>query len=99
MAKNKGGRPKLPKAERASEVIALRVTDAERKELEEAAKRSDKSLSDWARDALLAKSPLPPSVLVWNCPEGVIRIETPNPMPPALWRRLKQYVEEVLKPG
>jgi len=47
------GRPPKPKAEQASEIVALRLTAVERAECERAAKRADVNLSAWMRDRLL----------------------------------------------
>ena len=47
------GRPKLPKRERKGKLLCVRFTDAERRELDAAAKALGASLSEWARLALL----------------------------------------------
>jgi hypothetical protein len=49
----KVGRPKLPKGASRAELLLIRLTPAERQEVEAAAKRADESLSSWARRALL----------------------------------------------
>lgn len=46
------GRPKKPKSERQSHLIALRLTPAEHRKLEQLAKKSDLSVSDCVRRAL-----------------------------------------------
>jgi uncharacterized protein (DUF1778 family) len=46
------GRPKKPKSERQSHLIALRLTPAERKKLEKMAEKSGQSVSDYVRRAL-----------------------------------------------
>jgi len=46
------GRPTKPKSERQSRLIALRLTPAEHKELEEMAEKSRQSVSDYVRRAL-----------------------------------------------
>jgi hypothetical protein len=53
--KKKIGRPKLPKGE-ARSVFSLRFSQAERKKIETAAKKSGEPLTQWARNALLAAS-------------------------------------------
>lgn len=50
----KRGRPPLPKAERRTELIRVLVTKAERKQLEEAADKDHRTLSDWMRATALA---------------------------------------------
>lgn len=51
------GRPPLPKKERRRATLIVRMTDAERKSLDDAATRAGaESVSDWARDVLLAAS-------------------------------------------
>jgi hypothetical protein len=49
--KRKAGRPKLPKGE-VQNVIAIRLTDAEKREYEERASQQGLRLSDWIRQAL-----------------------------------------------
>ena len=46
------GRPKKPKSERQSHLIALRLTPAEHRKLEQAAQKSEISVSDYVRRAL-----------------------------------------------
>lgn len=47
------GRPKLAKGKSKVSVITLRVLPAERKSFDKAAKKSEQTLSDWARNTLL----------------------------------------------
>jgi hypothetical protein len=54
--KTKIGRPKLAKADAKGKILGVRFTPAERKQLEQAAQRADKTLSNWARETLLAHS-------------------------------------------
>jgi hypothetical protein len=49
--KRKAGRPKLAKAD-VKQVVAIRLTDAEKHEYESRAARLGVSLSDWIRQAL-----------------------------------------------
>jgi hypothetical protein len=49
--KRKAGRPKLPKGE-VKNVLAIRLSELERKEYEEKAAKSGLRLSDWIRQAL-----------------------------------------------
>ena len=49
--KRKAGRPKLPKSE-IKNVIAIRLTDAEKREYESRAGEAGISLSDWIRQSL-----------------------------------------------
>ena len=49
--KRKPGRPKLPKAQ-VKNVIAIRLTDAEKREYEAKAGQAGLHLSDWIRQAL-----------------------------------------------
>jgi hypothetical protein len=49
--KRKAGRPKLPKGQ-VKNVIAIRLTDAEKREYESRAERAGLRLSDWIRRAL-----------------------------------------------
>ena len=51
--KTKIGRPKLGKADAKGKILGVRFTPAERKQIERAAQAANKTLSDWARDALL----------------------------------------------
>jgi hypothetical protein len=48
------GRPKKPAAERRSTTLRIRLTRAERKELDETANAREMDTSTWAREALLA---------------------------------------------
>ncbi len=48
------GRPELPAEELRSALIGVRVKPAERDLIREAADRADKSMSDWAREILVA---------------------------------------------
>jgi len=50
------GRPPKPKGEARGEVLTLRLTPAERKAAEVAAKREGLPLSEWARAAIVAAS-------------------------------------------
>jgi hypothetical protein len=49
--KRKVGRPKLPKAQ-VKNVIAIRLSDSEKRDYEERASRLGLSLSDWIRQTL-----------------------------------------------
>jgi predicted HicB family RNase H-like nuclease len=49
------GRPKLPARERQSEQVAVRMTTAERKALEQAAKKAGISLSNYLRQRIFRK--------------------------------------------
>ena len=49
--KRKAGRPKLPKGQ-IKNVIAIRLTDAEKREYEARAERAGVRLSDWIRQTL-----------------------------------------------
>jgi predicted HicB family RNase H-like nuclease len=49
--KRKAGRPKLPKNQ-VKNVIAIRVTDVEKREYEARAEQAGLSLSDWIRQAI-----------------------------------------------
>ena len=49
--KRKDGRPKLPKGE-VKNVLAIRLSESERKEYEEKAARQGLRFSDWIRQAL-----------------------------------------------
>jgi hypothetical protein len=49
--KRKAGRPKLPKTQ-IKNVIAIRLTDSEKREFEERAAREGLRLSDWIRQTL-----------------------------------------------
>jgi hypothetical protein len=51
-SKPKRGRPRKPKAERVTEVVALRMTQGELADCERAASQADTKLSDWMRDRL-----------------------------------------------
>ncbi|MDB4223817.1 hypothetical protein N9850_08590 [Granulosicoccus sp.] len=51
------GRPELPKKEKRSVVVQFRCTESERLELEKAAVKVDKSLSDWLRDTAIRELP------------------------------------------
>lgn len=67
------GRPKLPKRQRKGNLLGVRFTDAERKELDAAADAVGATLSTWARDVLLAaaRAPAVMSVPVVVTPEPV----------------------------
>lgn len=49
------GRPSIPKQERKAEFISVRLTPAERKEIEQSAERDGTPTTRWAREVLLAK--------------------------------------------
>jgi hypothetical protein len=49
--KRKVGRPKLPKTQ-VKHVVALRLTDGEKRDYEDKALRAGMSLSDWIRSRL-----------------------------------------------
>jgi predicted HicB family RNase H-like nuclease len=51
--KKKIGRPKLPKNE-ARAVFSVRVSALEKREIEAAAKKAKKPLTQWARETLLS---------------------------------------------
>lgn len=53
-AKKKMGRPPVPKAERKGETLTLRLTAAERRAAEAAAKREGVPVSEWARRVIVA---------------------------------------------
>jgi uncharacterized protein (DUF1778 family) len=50
MKKQRMGRPPKPEDEQASEIIAIRMTEAERELCEQAADRAELKLSAWIRD-------------------------------------------------
>lgn len=52
--KAKMGRPKLPKGEAMGRVIQVRFTAQDTKAIEQAAKASDKTVSDWVRSTIHA---------------------------------------------
>lgn len=52
MRKSKGGRPKLPRGEALTSVIAIRLTKKEREWAEMAAKQAKVKLSVWLRDVI-----------------------------------------------
>jgi hypothetical protein len=54
MARARMGRPPKPKADRAAKLLGVQFTNAERRELEAAAKLAGESLSEWARNLLLS---------------------------------------------
>lgn len=56
---HKIGRPKLPKGEAKSEMIRSRVTPAEHKAIEIAAKSCGKDISEWARFVMLSAAGQP----------------------------------------
>jgi predicted HicB family RNase H-like nuclease len=49
---NKPGRPPRDRAEGASKIVPIRMTEAERQRYQQAAERAGVSLSEWARDRL-----------------------------------------------
>lgn len=48
------GRPKVPKAEKKGQTLTVRLTDAERKAVDAAAKREGVPVSEWGRLAIVA---------------------------------------------
>jgi hypothetical protein len=48
----KRGRPPIDPAKRASEMVPIRMTKAERAQFEQAASQADQTLSGWIRDCL-----------------------------------------------
>jgi hypothetical protein len=56
MAAKKMGRPKMPKGEAKAAVLTLRLTAAERRAADAAAKRAGLPVSEWARQAIVAAS-------------------------------------------
>ncbi len=52
----KMGRPEMGASERKNVVAQFRVTPAERKRLDSAAKKDGKKLSDWLRERALAEA-------------------------------------------
>lgn len=48
------GRPRLPKGEDRGSVLTLRLTVAERESIEREATRAGQTVSQWARERLLA---------------------------------------------
>jgi hypothetical protein len=52
--KRKAGRPKLPKGEAKSKIVLVRFTDAEAKQLSQAAQASKRTVSEWVRSRLLS---------------------------------------------
>lgn len=50
----KAGRPKLPKGEAMGRVIQVRFTPQDTKAIEQAAKASDQTLSEWVRSTIHA---------------------------------------------
>ena len=53
------GRPKLPKRECKGKLLGVRFMDAERREIDAAAKAAEMALSEWARCVPIAASRLP----------------------------------------
>jgi|HubBroStandDraft_6_1064221.scaffolds.fasta_scaffold1868451_2 hypothetical protein len=51
----KMGRPPIPKKERQSTIIGLRLTMEERRDLEAAAKKANLSISDYCRSKLVGR--------------------------------------------
>lgn len=51
---SKIGRPKLPKGEAKSLMVRARVSTAEQRLIEDAAKATGKEISEWIRSTLLA---------------------------------------------
>ena len=56
MSKTKMGRPPKPKSEVKGVTLTIRLTKAEKRAAEAAAKRDGVSLGEWARRALVAAS-------------------------------------------
>jgi hypothetical protein len=54
MAAKKMGRPPKPKGEVKDVTLTIRLTSAERKKIEAAAKRDGVSVGEWSRAALVA---------------------------------------------
>jgi hypothetical protein len=52
--KRKPGRRKLPKGEAKGKIVPIRFTRAEARQLAEAARKNDQTLSDWIRSTLLS---------------------------------------------
>ncbi len=50
------GRPPLPDGEAREVVFTLRLSDAEREEIVEAARRSGQPATKWARETLLSRA-------------------------------------------
>lgn len=48
----KRGRPPIDPAKKASEMVPVRMTKAEKSQFEKAASQADQSLSAWIRDSL-----------------------------------------------
>lgn len=60
--KDKGGRPKVPTADRKNKMVLVRLTTGEFKAIQAAAKTDDRNVSDFVRHALrLALGLLPKS--------------------------------------
>ena len=53
---SKMGRPKIEAKSRKAGVFSFRVSQAERKEIEDAAERGGKRATTWAREILLASA-------------------------------------------
>jgi hypothetical protein len=51
--KKRPGRPKLPKAERLSSTVIVRMSNAERKVIDAAADSAGEKLSEWIRATLI----------------------------------------------
>jgi len=56
----KRGRPPIDPAKKASEMVPVRMTKAERTLFEQAATKADKTLSAWIRDCLTKAAKKPP---------------------------------------
>jgi hypothetical protein len=50
----KMGRPKLPKGEAKGRMVPIRFNDSDLKRIESAAKKSQKTVSEWIREAISA---------------------------------------------
>jgi len=55
----KMGRPKVPRAKRFAVALSVRLKPAEKREVAAAAKAAGESMSDWAREQLLAAARSP----------------------------------------
>jgi len=56
MSVNKMGRPKVAKKQHKKPGFSARLVASERREIENAIKRSGEEKSEWIRDALLSKA-------------------------------------------
>ena len=102
------GRPKLPARKRKAAILTLRLTDAAQDRLTKAADARKISVSDYARSLINGLAPVPQkqvnaggrSLLHWGgTGEERIVIDTPAELKADDWRRIKRYVEDVLRPA